>query len=102
MLELRGLVLTGGRSVRMGSDKAALDYHGVPQWRYLGALLAEHCSQVFWSCTEAQRQAWSVGDRGLIDDIQGIGPAGGLVTAFRREPQTGWLVLACDYPYLSA
>lgn len=102
MLELRGLVLTGGRSRRMGMDKAALDYHGVPQWKHLGALLGEHCSQVFWSCTEGQRLKWGLGRAGLVDQIPGLGPAGGLATAFAKEPLSSWLVVACDYPYLGA
>jgi molybdopterin-guanine dinucleotide biosynthesis protein A len=45
---LYGLVLVGGKSRRMGRDKAALAYHGgVPQARRTAALRAEVCERVF-------------------------------------------------------
>lgn len=33
---------------------------------------------------------------------QDIGPAGGLLAAYALDPDTTWLVLACDYPLLPA
>ncbi|KAL2015208.1 hypothetical protein VTK56DRAFT_6060 [Thermocarpiscus australiensis] len=32
---------------------------------------------------------------------QSAGPAAGLLAAFRSQPQTTWLVVACDYPLLT-
>jgi len=40
---LQGLVLAGGRSSRMGRDKAALDFHGEPQVHWAYRLLGPHC-----------------------------------------------------------
>ncbi|HRF41341.1 MAG TPA: NTP transferase domain-containing protein, partial [Saprospiraceae bacterium] len=37
---LRGLVLAGGKSVRMGSDKGLMEYHGKPQREFTADLLA--------------------------------------------------------------
>ena len=36
---IKGLVLTGGKSTRMGSDKAQLKYHGKPQKEHVKNLL---------------------------------------------------------------
>ena len=38
------------------------------------------------------------------DDAEGrieIGPAAGLLAAYRKDPKASWLVVACDYPLLS-
>ncbi|KAI9370268.1 MobA-like NTP transferase domain-containing protein [Aspergillus egyptiacus] len=32
---------------------------------------------------------------------QEIGPAAGLLAAHRHDPRASWLVIACDYPFLS-
>ena len=36
---MNGLVLSGGQSSRMGTDKALIDYHGIPQYAYVYDLL---------------------------------------------------------------
>ena len=46
---LYGLVLTGGRSTRMGRDKAALEYGGQAQADRAFDLLARVCDKVFVS-----------------------------------------------------
>jgi molybdopterin-guanine dinucleotide biosynthesis protein A len=99
---LRGLVLTGGASTRMGQDKATLVYGHAPQWRAVAALLAQCGAEVFWSCTAAQAAAWELGDRALFDLVPGHGPASGLHAAFSRAPEGAWLVVGCDYPHLEA
>jgi molybdopterin-guanine dinucleotide biosynthesis protein A len=32
----------------------------------------------------------------------GLGPVGGILSAFQRDPNAAWLVLACDLPFLTA
>lgn len=100
--ELHGLVLAGGRSSRMGRDKADIAYGSLPQWRAVADLLTSVCVRVWWSCTEAQRAAWKIGDAGIVDQAPGLGPAAGLHAAFTRVPRVAWIVLGCDYPDLHA
>jgi molybdopterin-guanine dinucleotide biosynthesis protein A len=100
--DLHGLVLAGGKSTRMGRDKAEIAYGALPQWRAVGDLLAGECTHVWWSCTERQRAAWGIGGSAILDQQHGLGPAGGLHAAFTRNASVAWLVLACDYPNLSA
>jgi molybdopterin-guanine dinucleotide biosynthesis protein A len=38
---LNGLILAGGKSVRMGQDKSLIEYHNVSQREYLFAMLKE-------------------------------------------------------------
>lgn len=99
---LNGLVLAGGKSVRMGTDKGALVWHGKEQRSYMADLLRPLCRTVFISCRPDQQgeidPAYSI----LPDRVQGLGPAAGILTAFGYDPHSAWLVVACDLPLLDA
>ncbi|MEL7020328.1 MAG: NTP transferase domain-containing protein [Bacteroidota bacterium] len=97
---LKGLVLAGGKSQRMGEDKGALSYHGKPQREYAADLLQPFCEQVYIS-TRPQQSIESKYTC-LVDSFVGLGPFGAILSAFRREPDTAWLVVACDLPFVDA
>lgn len=98
---LCGLVLAGGRSLRMGTDKASLDYGRGEEAPRVFGLLEEVCQQVFVSCRADQANL--PGRRGLPqihDQLTGRGPLAGLLAAFDQRPDAAWLVVACDLPRL--
>lgn len=98
---LYGLVLTGGRSSRMGRDKAALDYGGQTQADRAFGLLGQVCERVFVSARRDQAELPGRAGRPQIHDVvEDLGPAGGMLSAFRAHPDCAWLVLACDLPFL--
>lgn len=100
---LYGLVLGGGRSARMGTDKAALAYRGKPQSEAALDLLRPHCARAFLSCRADQADL--PGFRGLPqihDTFSDLGPMGGILSALRAHPGAAFLVLACDLPWLDA
>ncbi|NTU93418.1 MAG: bifunctional molybdenum cofactor guanylyltransferase MobA/molybdopterin-guanine dinucleotide biosynthesis adaptor protein MobB [Chlorobiaceae bacterium] len=100
-LPLFGLVLAGGRSSRMGTDKAMLNYHADNQLVRTAALLKGCCSKVFVSCRQEQRETYGRHQLPLITDTYlDLGPLGGLLSAQRRHPEAAWFVAACDFPYL--
>ena len=100
---LSGLILAGGRSRRMGTDKALLSYHGENQILHTATLLKEHCREVFLSCRSDQEDSYaSFGLPVITDRYLETGPAGGLLSAQQRHPQTAWLAVACDMPFLDA
>ncbi|MET4105813.1 NTP transferase domain-containing protein [Hymenobacter sp. UYP22] len=101
---LRGLVLAGGRSQRMGQDKGKLAYHhGQEQRAYAAELLAPFCQDVHVSCRPDQvTELEYAGLRPLPDTFADLGPLSGLLSAFRLDPNAAWLVVACDLPFLSA
>ncbi|RTQ46755.1 molybdopterin-guanine dinucleotide biosynthesis protein MobA [Hymenobacter gummosus] len=98
---LRGLVLTGGRSQRMQEDKGRLRYHQQEQQEHAAALLAPFCQDVLISCRPDQAAAVPAGLRALPDQFLDLGPLGGLLSAFRHDPNAAWLVVACDLPFLT-
>ncbi|MEH6680177.1 MAG: NTP transferase domain-containing protein [Sediminicola sp.] len=98
---LYGLVLTGGRSSRMGTDKGSLDYHGIPQREYVYDQLEQFCQRTFYSC-RAQQYPELNGKGNTIWDQYGFpGPFNGLLSAHAQYPKVAWLVMACDLPFLN-
>lgn len=101
---LYGLVLTGGKSSRMGEDKSLLKYHGKTQTEYCFELLQNVCKKVFLS--NRKEQAGLPGHKGLpqIHDLKkysDIGPLAGILSAMEEYPEASWLILACDLPYVT-
>ena len=99
---LFGLVLAGGASTRMRTDKAALQYHGQPQLRWAFELVSKFCAASFVSVRPDQRDdAARAGHPQIVDRQPGIGPIAGISAALLEQPKAGWLVLACDLPFLT-
>lgn len=97
---LNGLVLMGGLSSRMGSDKSLISYHGKPQREYLFDVLRNVCRQVYTSCRSEHTVPLSLNPLPDIMDING--PLNGILTAFHADPDQAWLAVAIDLPNVSA
>lgn len=101
-----GAVLCGGRSARMGTDKAFVEVDGVAMVeRVAGALAAGGCDPVVLVGGDSvllARFGWAV----VPDRFPGEGPAGGVVTALEalRGPGAGerMVIASCDLPLLDA
>jgi len=98
--KLNGLVLAGGKSIRMGYDKSLIDWHGKEQKYFLADLLANVCSEVFISCRDEQQKETINNYKTIADSFTGLGPYGAILSAFREQPDASWLVVACDLPLL--
>lgn len=104
---LIGLVLAGGRSSRMGRDKAALVH---PDGRTLACracdlLRGAGCGSVVLSLRADQEIPAGFSDSELptiVRDPAGpsIGPLAGIVAGMHLRPDADWLVIACDLPRL--
>lgn len=96
-LDITGVILVGGKSRRMGKDKAFLEFSGKPLFeRVLGIFL------------ESFRHTVLVGDRrerfagyGLpvLEDILPGSPLGGLYTGLHHAPTDYVFVSPCDLPF---
>ncbi len=100
---VHALVLAGGKSRRMGHDKAYLDRDGKPALEYLVDLLAPLVDKVWVSVREDQ-PADELRDRypQIVDRDADAGPVAGILAALESEPDVDWLVVACDLPNLDA
>jgi molybdopterin-guanine dinucleotide biosynthesis protein A len=96
-----GLVLAGGRSRRMGRDKALIERNGVS--------LLEQAFRLADALTDGARVSVR-GDQVLdperrrfpqvVDRYRDMGPVAGILSALQAEPGADWLVMACDLPNL--
>ncbi len=100
---LYGLVLTGGKSKRMGKDKALIDYQGQPHGQYIYNLLTSHCEKVFISARPQQWQGTPLENLPtLVDSGESMGPMSGILTALQSYPKVNWLIVACDLAYFNS
>lgn len=100
-LPIYGLLLVGGKSQRMGQDKALLRYAAETQLERGVALLQSVCAQVAISQRPEQDYPRPKGTISIHDQIDRIkGPLCGILSAMRAYPQAHWLVMACDLPHV--
>ena len=97
-----GLVIAGGESSRMGNDKSWLRYHGKPQLYHVFDQLAACTNQVVISCNKHQKNRIFPYYQVIVDkkSLENKGPIAALLTAFSQYPETDFLVMATDYPFL--
>lgn len=94
-------LIAGGKSTRMGRDKAALTIGGRPLWKsQLAVLSATHPAELF---VAGKCAAISDPEVEIIPDIRtDCGPLGGLAAALLRARSKWLLVLAVDMPTMTA
>lgn len=98
-----GIVLAGGRSRRMGSDKAALDWNGEPMLAGVVRTIAQRCDPVFVVATEdsgAYRLLHGTGGPEAVwvtDEEPGAGPLAGLAVGLAAARDAG-----CSHAFVSA
>lgn len=96
-----GLVLAGGASRRMHTDKAALEYAGQPQLQRAYRLLDTLCAKTFVSVrADQQHDPLRQSLPQIVDAHADVGPIAGIAAAQAAHPEVAWLVMACDLPFV--
>jgi len=102
---IRGVVLVGGSSRRMGRRKSELRLAGMsllerslrmlrPMVRGLAVAGGHSATEGLAGVSAAQRR----GVTWLADTAADVGPLGGLLAALAHDPAADWLCVACDMP----
>ncbi len=94
---LKGLILAGGKSVRMGQDKAQLTYNGKTAIERVADLMRTQQIEPFLSVRSEDP------DNSLpqvTDTFLNLGPMGAILSALQTDPNSAWFVVACDLPLL--
>lgn len=100
MKKLNGLVLAGGKSLRMGKDKGQIAYRGQPQSIYLYNLVSKLCGNTYLSIREDQKDLYADTLPTITDRNVYRGPFNGIMSAHEFDPLASWLVVACDLPLM--
>lgn len=95
---LAGVVLCGGRSGRMGFDKATLPFEGETLLCRALARLDTVCDPVM--VAPGDLALTLTGRRSVADAVHHSGPLGGLVMALRLSPHRLLAVVAVDLPWI--
>lgn len=100
-MTLSAVLLAGGESRRMGTEKAVLIISGKPLWeRQLGVLRKLHPQEIFVSVRDDP--PWRPPDiRLLLDEKPSRGPLSGLAIALKEMRTTHLLALAIDMPLMT-
>jgi molybdopterin-guanine dinucleotide biosynthesis protein A len=97
---ITGFVLAGGKSTRMGRDKAALHLEGRTLLEHALGTLRQVCAEVM---VLGPRELYSKFGAEVVEDIfPGCGPLSGIHAALSRTRTKFNLVIAVDTPFLSA
>jgi molybdopterin-guanine dinucleotide biosynthesis protein A len=105
LLPFSAVLLAGGRSSRMGREKALLESDGVPLWRRQRDVVAEAgAGEIFLSARTDQ--AWVAQTDGfsavVFDALSAGGPLVGLTAGLERATHAHLAVLAIDLPRMGA
>jgi molybdopterin-guanine dinucleotide biosynthesis protein A len=96
--QLSGFVLAGGKSTRMGQDKAAVTLNGLTLLQHALAALREVCRNV--SILGKHELYGNLGP--VYEDIfPGCGPLGGIHAALSNSQTQFNLIIAVDTPFLA-
>jgi len=100
-MSLSAVLLAGGKSSRMGVDKATLLFRRRPLWRHqletLGNLKPD---RIFVSAQVDP--AWRPADVEFVADVQpSRGPLSGIAAALSRTRNAHLIVLAIDMPFMT-
>lgn len=100
-MTISAVLLAGGRSSRMGRDKARMLFRGEPLWKNQLALLRRiQPSEIFVSAQVDP--PWRPPDVKFVGDEQpSRGPLGGIAATLARITTDHVLVLAIDVPFMT-
>jgi molybdopterin-guanine dinucleotide biosynthesis protein A len=95
-----GYVLVGGKSSRMGRDKALLPFRGTTLAQNIAEAVRAAAGSVSLVGSPFRRE--NLGYEVTPDLYPGEGPMGGILTALQNSTADWNLIVACDMPALSA
>lgn len=98
--KLSGIVLAGGRSSRMGRNKALMEFHGQTLISLVLGKLSRLCNELIIATDDAEPCA-GLPARIVPDVIAGRGALGGIHAGLAAMRNDRAIVVACDMPFLS-
>ncbi|MFB5266793.1 molybdenum cofactor guanylyltransferase [Paenibacillus enshidis] len=98
-MEVTGIVLAGGKSSRMGTDKSRLELEGMTVLERIAEKLSKASCRVVVAGREGEVLA---GMEAVSDQYPGRGPLAGLHAGLKASGTEWNIVCACDMPLVNA
>src|SRR5438876_12398400 len=100
-MNISAVLLAGGKSRRMGKDKATILFRGKPLWQIQLELLRKLEPEEIFVSTRTD-PIWRPADvQFLADDPPSRGPLSGLAASLARMRSAHLLALAIDMPFMT-
>jgi len=101
VVQATGVILAGGKSTRMGRDKAFLDIGREKMIRRVAGELGKVFKEIL-ICGGTEEISAQLGFKVVADMIKGGGPLSGIHAALHHMSYQRCLVAACDMPFINA
>lgn len=96
---MTGIILAGGRSLRMGTNKAMLPIGATSLIERVFGVLSGLCDEMIISINK--ETDISLKAKTIVDSYKNAGPAGGVLTALKASKNDINLIASCDTPFIS-
>lgn len=97
---ITGIILTGGKSSRMGTDKAELPYNGKKLVEYSIETLRPLCNDIFISSSAPEHRSYALPT--IEDEYPNMGPIMGIYSCLKKSKTDLNLVISCDMPHINS
>jgi molybdopterin-guanine dinucleotide biosynthesis protein A len=96
---MKGIVLAGGKSSRMGTDKCLLKYDNQTFIQKAASLLQSICQDIVVSSPNKHFEKFDLDV--VVDEFSDIGPIGGIYSALKHSDSETNIIIPCDVPLLN-
>jgi len=97
--EITGIILAGGLSSRMGTDKGLMELNGKPLIQHAIDFLDPFCDQLILSSNSDDHRTFNFPV--VNDEVNGAGPMGGIYSSLKSSITQMNIVLSCDIPLIN-
>ncbi|MCK5729950.1 MAG: molybdenum cofactor guanylyltransferase [Draconibacterium sp.] len=99
-MQITGIILAGGKSKRMGADKALLKTNGKTLLEQSIELIQPFCNTILISSNNSKHKIF--GHKIIHDEISNCGPIGGIYSCLKKS-ETDWnFVLSVDSVFVES
>jgi molybdopterin-guanine dinucleotide biosynthesis protein A len=96
-MQATAIIMAGGKSKRMGCDKAMLPINGKSAIEHIFEQLRPHFESILISSNDKDKQGFLDADI-VTDEATGKGPLMGIASALRASTNEVNFIIACDIP----
>jgi len=98
-MELTGIILAGGKSLRMGQDKGLMSLNGKPMIQYVIDTIQPLVNEIIIIANQKEYQTF--GFPVYEDDLKEQGPLAAICTGLKFSKTQKNLILSCDVPFIN-